>query len=623
MRESATSLEYRPFLDGLRAVAVLAVILYHLDLDAFPGGFLGVDVFFVLSGYLITSLLLNEKATAGRIDFVRFYARRVRRLLPALLVLLAVMTLAGGLVYADEIRAVIARDALASLLYVANWSFIFHGQSYFESFLDPSPLRHMWSLAVEEQFYLLWPLVVLLLPTARTRALAVVAMLAAASAILLAGLHDPADASRAYYGTDARLHEPLIGALAALLHARWKDQLAPCRLAAVPCAATIVAFFVLLGDDAGAYYRGLSVVFCAVTALLILSLEARGRQPLRTALSALPAVWVGKISYGMYLWHWPIIIALADRGPQGDGPRSAMVIALTIAISALSYHLIERPIRHARQVLGRPIRARVTLVAAAVAMVVLAVPLGLRLRSQSAPAWASDELIVTPGGNFRIAVVGDSVSKSMAAGWQRLAAERGWTLIDGSKGGCGIAGGIQVDPAGKRYRWSNRCALAFPASLDQVRAERPDIVIWQSQSELNGLLDDQDMPRYLGSEEHTRLVLRGWEDARRRLDGIPLVIIGAVPHGPRRSGDCHRIPDGCADDGSDGRMARLNGLLQAFADGHPPARYLSIERWACPHGPPCPREIDGMTVRTDGFHFSEEAALMVARAIADELRLLR
>jgi peptidoglycan/LPS O-acetylase OafA/YrhL len=611
--------EYRPFLDGLRAVAVLGVILYHLDLTWLPGGFLGVDVFFVLSGYLITRLLLAEKGASGRIDFAGFYARRLRRLLPALLLVVAVVVIGSGRLYAEELDYVIARDAAATLAYIANWSFIASGQSYFEAFGDPSPLRHMWSLAVEEQFYLVWPLVVLLLPAAHRRAMVIVALLAAGSAVALALLHDPGDASRAYYGSDARIHEPLIGALAALLWRRHHQGLAFARGMALPCLVALVTTMALMHDDHAVYYRGGSVLFCATAALLILALEAGGGRSVNQVLSSRPLVWIGKISYGMYLWHWPIIIALAPVSVGGPAARVLIVLGLTTAIAAASYHLLERPIRQASSVLGRPLTTRRTLIGGGIALLVVAAPVALRLRESHRPAWAGGEVSVSGSGSYRVALIGDSVMRSTLPGWQALAAERGWTLIDGAMGGCSIAGGMQLK-RGEVPRFAKRCARELPILLDRVAAERPDLIVWQSQSETNDLQDPvTGEARAWGSAGHDALVLQGWEDALRRFPGVPVAIVSAIHPGPRRSRGCVDEPGMCADDGSDGMIHRLNAMLMRFAASHPGVHWISIAPAVCPSGPPCPETLAGIRLRPDGFHFSEEAAGQVARFIADRV----
>jgi peptidoglycan/LPS O-acetylase OafA/YrhL len=355
---------HRPALDGLRGLAVLGVIAFHLGYPWAGGGFLGVDIFFVLSGYLITSLLLTERSRTGRIDLGAFWARRARRLLPALgLVGAAILVAVPLTLSADELPMVRA-DGVATALYVANWRFASTGEAYFAQFADPSPLRHMWSLAVEEQFYLVWPvLVAVLLALVARRGvkragglpgpgalIGVCAAGVAGSAALLALLYTPgSDPSRAYYGTDARMHELLVGALlAVVLHHRRVNGRPPAPRAArwigAASAAVLVACLALLDSHQAPYFRGGSLLTAAAVAGLILAFE--WGSPLARPLSLRPLRYIGRLSYGLYLWHWPVLIWMSRGvyGPQGpvwDGLR----VAVTFALAAASFHLVEEPIR--------------------------------------------------------------------------------------------------------------------------------------------------------------------------------------------------------------------------------------------------------------------------------------
>ncbi|MBA2326579.1 MAG: acyltransferase, partial [Actinobacteria bacterium] len=249
MSEQGKSFAYQPALDGLRAIAVASVIAYHLGEGWAQGGFLGVDAFFVLSGYLITSLLLVEWAANGTIDFAAFWGRRARRLLPALLlVLLAVAVYAAIEVPADELSE-LRCDGLATLFYGANWRLVFSGESYFDLFSNPSPFRHAWSLAIEEQFYIVWPLVTfgcLRLARGRTWVLAGVCVGGTALSMLaMAALYEPGgDPSRAYYGTDARAHALLIGVGLAVILSRWSPRRDRARVA-TQVAASAGALYML------------------------------------------------------------------------------------------------------------------------------------------------------------------------------------------------------------------------------------------------------------------------------------------------------------------------------------------------------------------------------------------
>ena len=223
--EAPDHLVYQPALDGLRAVAVSVVVLYHLGYSWMRGGFMGVDAFFVLSGFLITSLLLHERRRTGRTHFGNFWSRRARRLLPAVFLMIAVVTWYGSTVVGVYSLDTLRWDAVSGVLYYANWHFIASGQSYFSLFVAPSPLTHLWSLAIEEQFYLVWPLVFAFVASrSRLRTLfAVCVGGVVASQILMIALYDEADPSRAYYATPARLNTMLIGCALAVLLAMRPD----------------------------------------------------------------------------------------------------------------------------------------------------------------------------------------------------------------------------------------------------------------------------------------------------------------------------------------------------------------------------------------------------------------
>jgi peptidoglycan/LPS O-acetylase OafA/YrhL len=325
-----------------------------------PGGFLGVDVFFVLSGFLITSLILEEYDRAGRIDFRRFYIRRARRLLPAVFVLLIAVGIAVLLFYRDALSA-FREDALATLFYVNNWWYILVDQSYFESIGRPPLLKHLWSLSVEEQFYLVWPAVALLLVRRGGRPLVrrVAIVLALASTVWMAylairgGYPIDADPSRAYFGTDSHIMGLLIGAALATV---WR----PGRLSAdIPRSARILVtsigaamiavvlgFYLFVGEFTPWLYRGGFLVLAIFTAVLIAA-ATHPASPLGPILGVGVLRYLGRRSYGIYLWHWPIFMVTR---PGIDVPWSEPVafvvrIGVTLLIAEISYRFIEMPVR--------------------------------------------------------------------------------------------------------------------------------------------------------------------------------------------------------------------------------------------------------------------------------------
>ncbi|MFL5845473.1 MAG: acyltransferase family protein [Solirubrobacteraceae bacterium] len=352
---AAPTLQRVPALDGLRAIAVGGVLLFHGGVSAVPGGFLGVDVFFVLSGYLITSLLLTERAANGRISLPHFWMRRARRLLPAVVVLVIGVLLVSLFLASGE-RNSVRGDALSSLLYFNNWHQIFTDQSYFEAAGRPSLLRHLWSLSVEEQFYLLWPLALIagLNAMRRLRFVQVVVGAAALSTILMAVLYDPSsDPSRVYYGTDTRLTPLLLGATFAFLWPmRSRETRSGPRAAAFLDGAAILGLVAVGAAFLGAHeydtwiYRGGLAAIALATAVLISAVvhpASRVARPLGSA----PFVWVGERSYGIYLWHWPV---MALSRPEIDVSLTLWVlvplqIGLTVALASASYRYVEMPFR--------------------------------------------------------------------------------------------------------------------------------------------------------------------------------------------------------------------------------------------------------------------------------------
>jgi peptidoglycan/LPS O-acetylase OafA/YrhL len=363
----------------LRAFAVIAVLLYHADLAWIPGGFLGVEVFFVISGYLITALLLAEWHQRGRIDLKTFWLRRARRLLPALYVLL-VVTLTFAVVFLPGEVAGLRGDVIAAFGYVTNWYLIFGQESYFEAVGRPSLLQHLWSLAVEEQFYLIWPPILALglcigaTRLRRQRMLRVAIFGAVASAMAMALLYTPgADPSRIYYGTDTRATGLLCGAALAFLWSpgdkyrpsearhRWlrlagRGRLrrrwgwtAPLLLDILGFAAlgALIWFCLHLSEFRPFLYRGgFALVGVATAATIMVVVHPYSRIGTRLLGSA-PLRWVGVRSYGIYLWHWPVfMVTRSDLDVPIDGlSLLALRLAATVLLADLSYRYIETPIR--------------------------------------------------------------------------------------------------------------------------------------------------------------------------------------------------------------------------------------------------------------------------------------
>lgn len=654
---------HQPGLDGLRGLAVAGVLLFHAGFGWARGGFLGVSTFFTLSGFLITALLLAERDATGRIDLRAFWARRARRLMPA-----ALLALAGVAVYArfgadagqlSDLRG----DVLAALGYVANWRFIVDGTSYSELFSAPSPVQHFWSLAIEEQFYVLFPLAaagLLAVGRGSRRPLAtVLAVAAGASIVAMAASHVPgADTARAYYGTDTRAAELLVGALLALWMGRkgravpGRRRLAVALPAGVVLASVIAAWARVPQDDARLYQGGFALHALA-TALLVAAAQEPG--PVRALLSVRPLRALGRLSYGAYLYHWPVFLWLdGTRTGLDPAPLFAVRIAATLALAVASYHLVEHPIRTGRAIRGLHVRlalpvavtAVVALTAAATVdrpapPVVLAAvadappPVAPQHRAAStdtapdpAPSPGPSALAtaepdvpattVPPAAPAKVMVVGDSVGNVVGRALERWGASTGEAVVwNVAIPGCGVGRGGELTLEGGQLlpstpgcdSWAERWAR-------QLREFSPDavVVLTGTWDVVERRLPGWDVPRTIGDAAFDAWLLDEYLEASRvlgaggarvtwltapcvtneRLDGVGI-------YDPERVRILHRLVTG------------------PLAVRRPAMQVLDLNRRVCPDGAFTQRlgGLDG--ARPDGVHFSEPAADWVARWLGPQI----
>ncbi|HXQ61091.1 MAG TPA: acyltransferase family protein [Acidimicrobiales bacterium] len=425
-----------PAIDGLRAVAVTAVLLYHLPVGWLPGGFLGVDVFFVISGFLITSILTAEAHRTGGVSLGNFWLRRARRLLPALLVMVVVVV-AVSAIFARDALSLLASDLPAVLGYFTNWWLVFHHVSYFQSVGRPPLVLHLWSLAVEEQFYLLWPLIVVLVLRRHTRT-ALIGWIAIAGAVLSSAwmailFQTSQDPSRVYFGTDTHAGGLLLGAALAIAFPPWNRSRTVSRSArrlmggvGWAAFAGLVALMATLNQFSTFTYRGglqLATVVSAVIILVVTHPALRGAQVLATPVLQ----WIGKRSYAIYLWHWPIFeLTRPDIDVSLSGwPLTALRLALVAVAADLSFRLVEQPLRTGavQSVLRRlwAQRPRISLATGGGVALVLAL---LTVELTTAPAIVAPPALAsgaTPAGRTRIIPTGDGVPATRASGQQSSA----------------------------------------------------------------------------------------------------------------------------------------------------------------------------------------------------------
>lgn len=348
---------YIPGIDGLRALAVLSVIAYHFNFSWARGGFLGVDIFFVLSGYLITSTILPVNGNKLTLSLREFWIGRFRRLLPASYVMI-VATFVWVLLFNRELLNTVRGDAISSIFYTSNWWFIFHEISYFDSFGSPSPLKNLWSLAIEEQFYIIWPIVLaigLYVFKKQSKFSLFVLIGALCSAILMGMLYQPGtDPSRVYYGTDTRSFELLIGCWLALVWPmkRLSSKKLSTRLSNTLNITSMIAFSIFIlcvffVDEYQAFlYRGGMLLVC-LNATILIACVCHPASILGKLLAWKPLLWIGSRSYGIYLWHYPVIVLGTPVHEIGNPVywRVGLQLVITLIIAELSYRFIEMPIR--------------------------------------------------------------------------------------------------------------------------------------------------------------------------------------------------------------------------------------------------------------------------------------
>ncbi len=635
-------------LDGIRALAVLAVLATHAGIPFLPGGFVGVDVFFVLSGFLITSLLYDELVVRGRIDLGAFWTRRARRLLPAALVMIVAVVAARPLFVPDSVGG-LRWDAITTALWSGNWRWALQGTNYFAQTGTPSPLQHTWSLAVEEQFYLVWPLLLLACRAVRRRRLLALSLAGVAvSALATYVLARVASPGRVYFGTDTRAQELLAGAaLAALLAPTWRWRAAnpadrqspqtagrrPLPLLLSLCGLAALAGIATTADGAPSEFRhGLLLLTALAAAALVAGVVLDSGQPVARLLSTRLLVGIGRISYGLYLWHWPVYLALdGERTGLHGYVLAALRAAVTGMLAGASFVLIERPARRFRVRPRRLLPAAAAGVALVVAIAAWTTPAPVPQVAAASPI--ASGLSVTPllvrakmatrlpaaaprtlswHGPLSVAVFGDSVSLTLMF---YMPPEPGIRFTDYSVLGCGIATGGPFRVLGQQWPDNPICDTWPRRWLRQLRADRPDEVLlmvgrwelvdrfYQGQWQHVG---DPAYDRYLTAQLGKAITLLGSTGAR--------VVVATEPY--NRGGE---RPDGSLyPEDNPIRVTVWNRLLRAVVAAHPGTQVLDFNRKLCPNGT-FTWTVDGVQVRSDGIHLTQQGVQWLAPWLVREL----
>jgi peptidoglycan/LPS O-acetylase OafA/YrhL len=621
------------------------VLAEHGGIPGVPGGFLGVDVFFVLSGFLITSLLLDELARRGRIALADFWIRRARRLLPALIGLVLAVVAARSL-FPPEATATLRDDAVAAFFWVANWAFVAQQTDYFSQGSPPSPLQHTWSLGVEEQYYLVWPLLVIAVAAVfGARARWAVFALATAGAVgsVVAAILMASDAgvNRVYFGTDTRVQALMVGAAAAALLVRdWSVLTAGGTLIRTRWRRWIAAAFSVLGlamlaalahyatGSAREFRAGLLFVVALAAVLVVAPVALDQDGPIARVLAWAPLVWLGAISYGVYLWHWPIFSALnGERTGWSGWPLFALRCAATVAVATASWWLLEQPIRRWRPVIVPmlPLAGATAATAAAVTMLVLPVgakpadlPVGpdvdsAALIAPEVPVEVKSAAGTPAPGTKRVAVFGDSVAWTMM---RYLPPTSGLSFTNYTTIGCGVARGGPYRYAGETLNQKPECD-AWPSRWSQrINHDRPDVVLlivgrWEIVDRVNEgdwtHIGDDAYDAYLRGELQRALDILTSTGAR--------VVVTTEPY--NRRGE--RADGSLYPEDQPARADRWNTLLRRVVGKRPDVTVLDLNKKLCPDGY-YTNKVDGIKMRMDGVHPTPEAVKWLTPWLADALK---
>ncbi len=660
---------FRPDIEGLRAIAVLAVLLFHVGIPLFDGGFVGVDIFYVISGFLITGLLLREGETTGKVDLIRFYARRMRRLLPAALLVIVVTLVLSALIVTPLRLTEIAGDAAAAALYVANFRFAIEATNYLA--LDaPSPLLHYWSLGVEEQFYLVWPLILLLATRVLSpRFIGLFLLLLGIGSFALSLYWTDANPAWAFYSPVTRAWELAAGALVAVgllrLPGRVPSFVAPLLVAIglLLIVVSVVAGGVL--KEVGAEgevltwvfastqtpFPGVAAVLPVLGTVLVIVGGTRGTLLGRILLGNPISRYIGRVSYSLYLWHWPILILIPIQLGTDDLTLRLALAGVAFVLAILSTEIVERPFRRAAFFTTRT-RGSIRLgLSASVAVGVVGLvmsgaitvpsnipmpwirpdPVAVELAGvrEDLPVHYADGCQLTlsekkvkkgcvygdPEGEQLAMLIGDSHGAQWMPALSAYAAEKGWRLEVHTKGACNVA---NVPVWERRVRREfKECGAWRKALISRIRSQQPEVVfvgitrdyeLWD-----NGRVIQTREAMGYWQQKLTELLEKLTESADR------VVLLAETPYLNFDPVDCLADEDvsNCDPPAAIVIDAGYAALESAAADAAG-ASLLSANELLCP-GANCPVVVDDIVVFRDNHHVTATYMERLAEPIANLL----
>jgi peptidoglycan/LPS O-acetylase OafA/YrhL len=640
----------RPDVQGLRAIAILLAIVYHADIPPFSGGYVGIEVFFVISGFVITGLLLREREKTGHTSLRSFYGRRVRRILPMATLVVIVTIIASYVFIGASVGGQTAVDGRWAALFLANFHYAATDTNYLVAQSPPSPLLNYWSLGVEEQFYIVYPALFLLMGwwarrgSFRTR-LTVVLVAVIIASYSYSIVFTASNAQSAYFSLLVRSWELALGGLIAVYSPELRRiPQAWAAIASWAGLAVILLTSVIL-TPATVYPGALVAIPTLAAGLVVAAGAAAPTWGVERLLRLQPFPYLALISFSLYLWHWPILEIAAQRRGVATLPAWDNIALLLGAgiLAALTYQFIENPVRHNKFLVSRrwaSLALGACLIAASftVATVELNGHPGGSLANSGLTGLTMGDACPTPSSHevktlmgtgpgarhgivARVLVVGDSTACTMLPGLEAVAAPAGVQVENAAVIGCGVVSGevaplvtngVNVNAA------SSRCSSQASAQVKRaLRSGRPNVVLWSSSWERSGLVVGQGADQRVlepGSPQWYSLLTKRISQRLKEFTATGATVVmltqaSFVPIGAHPT-------DSTA---SDENFARLNALMTKVASHTPHVKVVDLANRICPSGPPCPLIVDSVWVRGDGAHYTDEGSLWVARWLTPKL----